>query len=161
MLNIVFHTGRNLNIMMILILIIITMIMIIIIIIITTTITIIILMLIIIEQDDVDDDGDTTTTIITTTTSTDINITFSKVFRNKSFYFDSNYGLASLSKQYIPDLVMIQFLDSCGPLTGYAKLRVAHAPGMPGTFSRQTGLAIPTCIASRASRTCRDACRDR
>ena len=48
-------------------------------------------MLIIIEQDDVDDDGDTTTTIITTTTSTDINITFSKVFRNKSFYFDSNF----------------------------------------------------------------------
>ena len=28
-------------------------------------------------------------------------------------------------------------------------------------FPRQRGLAIPTCITTRASRTCRDACRDR
>ena len=53
-----------------------------------------------------------------------------------------------------------------GPLTRYAKLRVAHAPGMPGTFSRDAdfkikrGLAIPACITARASRTCRDACRN-
>ena len=53
-----------------------------------------------------------------------------------------------------------------GPLTRYAKLRVAHAPGMPGTFSPDAefkgkrGLAIPACITARASRTCRDACRD-
>ena len=53
-----------------------------------------------------------------------------------------------------------------GPLTRYAKLRVAHAPGMPGTFSHDAefkgkrGLAIPACITARASRTCRDACRD-
>ena len=32
-----------------------------------------------------------------------------------------------------------------GPLTRYVELRVAHAPGMPGTFSRHRGLAIPTC----------------
>ena len=43
---------------------------------------------------------------------------------------------------------------------------VAHAPGMPGTFSLATDsngkrqLAIPACIRARASRTCRDACRD-
>ena len=48
-----------------------------------------------------------------------------------------------------------------GPLARYVKLRVAHAPGMPGTFSRYRGLAFPTCITARAWRTCRGACRDR
>ena len=48
-----------------------------------------------------------------------------------------------------------------GPLARYVKLRIAHAPGMPGTFSRYRGIVIPTCITARASRTCRDACRDR
>ena len=54
-----------------------------------------------------------------------------------------------------------------GPLTRYVKLQVAHAPGMPGTFSPAADfkgnrkLAIPTCITARAWRTCRDACRDR
>ena len=48
-----------------------------------------------------------------------------------------------------------------GPLTRYVKWRVSHAPGMPGTFPRKRGLAIPTCITARALRTCRDACRDR
>ena len=53
-----------------------------------------------------------------------------------------------------------------GPLTRYVKLRVAHAPGMPGTFSPDAEfkgkreLAIPACITARAWRTCRDACRD-
>ena len=46
-------------------------------------------------------------------------------------------------------------------------MQVAHAPGMPGTFSPAADfkgnrkLAIPTCITARAWRTCRDACRDR
>ena len=48
-----------------------------------------------------------------------------------------------------------------GTLAKYAKLRVAHAPEMPGTFSPLRGLAIPTCITERAWRTYRDACRDR
>ena len=54
-----------------------------------------------------------------------------------------------------------------GPLTRYAKLQVAHAPGMPGTFTPAADfegncfLAIPACITARALRTCRDACRDR
>ena len=53
-----------------------------------------------------------------------------------------------------------------GPLTRYVKLRVGHAPGMPGTFSPAVDfkgnclLAIPACITTRASCTCRDACRD-
>ena len=34
------------------------------------------------------------------------------------------------------------------------KLWVAHVPGMPGTFSRQHGLEIPTCITTRAWCTC-------
>ena len=56
---------------------------------------------------------------------------------------------------------------SHGPLTRYVKLQVAHAPGMPGTFSPAADfkenrlLAIPACITARAWRTCRDACRDR
>ena len=56
---------------------------------------------------------------------------------------------------------------SCyGPHTRYVKLRVAHAPGMPGTFfpavefKGNRELAIPACITARAWRTCRDACRD-
>ena len=54
-----------------------------------------------------------------------------------------------------------------GPLTRYVKLQVAHAPGMPGTFSYAADfngnryLATPACITARAWRTCRDACRDR
>ena len=58
--------------------------------------------------------------------------------------------------------------DYCchGPLTRYVKLRVAHAPGMPGTFpptaefKGNRELAIPACITARTWRTCRDACRD-
>ena len=43
-----------------------------------------------------------------------------------------------------------------GPLTRYVKLRVAHAPGMPGTFSPPPDfkgnrwLATPACITARA-----------
>ena len=48
-----------------------------------------------------------------------------------------------------------------GPLARSVKLRVAHAPGMPEMLPRHRGLTIPTCITARASRTCRDACRDR
>ena len=48
-----------------------------------------------------------------------------------------------------------------GPLARYVKLRVAHAPGMPGAFSPPAQVSDPTCITSHASRTCRDACRDR
>ena len=48
-----------------------------------------------------------------------------------------------------------------GPLARYVKLGVAQAPGMSRTFPRHWGLAIPICITARASRTYRDACRDR
>ena len=57
--------------------------------------------------------------------------------------------------------------NSHGPLATYVKLWVAHTPGMAGTFppaadlegNRQ--LTISACITARASRPCRDACRDR
>ena len=45
---------------------------------------------------------------------------------------------------------------SHGPLTRSVKLQVAHAPGMPGTFSPAADfkenrlLAIPACITARA-----------
>ena len=48
-----------------------------------------------------------------------------------------------------------------GALAIYAKLRVAHALRMPGTFSDHYGLAIPVCIMARVWCTCRDACRVR
>ena len=57
-------------------------------------------------------------------------------------------------------------IQTNGPLARYVKLWVAHAPGMPGTFSPPADfkgsrwLAIPACITARALRTCRDACRD-
>ena len=50
-----------------------------------------------------------------------------------------------------------------GPLARYVKLRNAHAPGMPGTFSPPPQVRDPDMHhdTTRASRTCRDACRDR
>ena len=54
-----------------------------------------------------------------------------------------------------------------GPLTRYVRFQVAHASGMAGTFSPSADfegnrlLAIPACITARASRTCRNVCRDR
>ena len=42
-----------------------------------------------------------------------------------------------------------------------AKLRIAHVPEMPGTFTRHRELTIQTCITAHAWRTYRDACRDR
>ena len=47
-----------------------------------------------------------------------------------------------------------------GPLARYVKLRVAHARVFWERFPSHRGLAILTCITARASRTCRDACRD-
>ena len=43
-------------------------------------------------------------------------------------------------------------LECHGPLTRYVKLRVAHAPGMPGTFPchRLQREPIPACITARA-----------
>ena len=51
-----------------------------------------------------------------------------------------------------------------GPLTRCVKLRLAHAPRMPGTFSptptsKETDITIPA-ITARAWHTCRDAYRD-
>ena len=50
-----------------------------------------------------------------------------------------------------------------GPLARYVQLHVA--PGMRlecwECFPYHRGMAIPTCITARVSRTCRDACRDR
>ena len=64
-------------------------------------------------------------------------------------------------------IIYIYLVAEHGPLTRYVKLQVAHAPGMPGTFSPAADfkgnrqLAIPACITARAWRTCRDACQDR
>ena len=50
---------------------------------------------------------------------------------------------------------------SNGSLSRYAKLQVRMRGECRERFSRHRRLAIPTCITARASRTCRDACRDR
>ena len=51
--------------------------------------------------------------------------------------------------------------ENHGPLVRCSKLLIAHALGIPGTFSPPPRLAIPTCITACASRTYRGACRDR
>ena len=54
-----------------------------------------------------------------------------------------------------PQKCLLQNVDN-GPLTRYVKLQVAHAPGMPGTFSPAADfkenrlLAILACISARA-----------
>ena len=84
----------------------------------------------------------------------------------------SNLGIHDASIRYTAMRIMMiatecLSLATNGPLTRYAKLQVAHAPGMPGTFSPAADfegnryLAIPACITARAWRTCCDACRDR
>ena len=50
---------------------------------------------------------------------------------------------------------------SDGPLARYAILRVRMRRECRERFPRHCKQAIPTCITARASRTCRDACRDR
>ena len=50
---------------------------------------------------------------------------------------------------------------SHGPLARYVKLRVRMRRECRERFPRHRRWAIPTCITARASRTCRDACRDR
>ena len=54
----------------------------------------------------------------------------------------------------------VGWIPSQGPLTRYAKLRVAHAQGMPEMFFPPLRVSDPTCIPAPACRTCRDACRD-
>ena len=57
--------------------------------------------------------------------------------------------------------IALLYIDLYGPLTRYVNMRAVHAPGMPGTFPRYRGLAIPTFITARAWCTCRGACRNR
>ena len=52
------------------------------------------------------------------------------------------FGFLFINKQSPPE-----------PLARYAKLRVAHAPGMPKRFPCHRGLAVPTRITTRAWRT--------
>ena len=68
------------------------------------------------------------------------------VFRNHVVY------LLRETTSYLRPPCEVDFLDRFhGPLTRYVKLRVAHAPGMPGTFSPPTLVSDPdmhhgTCV---------------
>ena len=53
------------------------------------------------------------------------------------------------------------FSPEHGPLARYAKLRVRMRRECLERFPRHRRWAIPTCMTALASRTCRDACRDR
>ena len=57
-------------------------------------------------------------------------------------------------------MIIVVLLLVHGPLIRYVKLRVVQTPGMPGTFSPPLTSRIPAYITTRASRTCRDACRE-
>ena len=102
---------------------------------------------------------------------------------NWSQYFNLNInGRRSISNRHwkhnysmtfnVVDILEVIWYSSIwnavhGPLTRYLELQVAHAPGMPGTYSPAADFkgnlkfAIPAYIMARARRTCRDACRDR
>ena len=82
-----------------------------------------------------------------------------RLFGQKRFRLTTKETSSPLSETGIPHEGTIMPKPFPWPLARYVKLWVAHAPGMPGTFSH-CGLAIPTCITARAWRTCRDACRD-
>ena len=56
---------------------------------------------------------------------------------------------------------MVSNSDWYGPLARYVKLRVRMRRECRERFPRHRRWAIPTYITARASRTCRDACRDR
>ena len=53
------------------------------------------------------------------------------------------------------------FANGMGLLPDMLNCGWACAGNAGNVFPRNHGLAIPTCIKARASRTCRDACRDR
>ena len=58
--------------------------------------------------------------------------------------------------------IIINCFCKCnGPLARYIKLRVRKRRECRERFPRHCGLAIPTWSTARASRTCRNACRDR
>ena len=98
-------------------------------------------------------------------------ILFSHLFsaENNSGYHEYFCMFSELWQYVICVIVVLNTIayTNHGPLARYVKIRVAHAPGMPGTFSPAANfrgnyfIAIPACITARAWRTCRDACRDR
>ena len=70
-----------------------------------------------------------------------------------SLCIESENGHMSLCTESENDHIQTTQWDTCryGPLTRYAKLRVAHAPGMPGTFSPSPRVSDPdmhhgTCV---------------
>ena len=69
-----------------------------------------------------------------------------------SLYHDDNDIYIVQTNEYIILVIMCQMICTHhGPLARYAKLRVAHAPGMPGTFSPSPRFSDPdmhhgTCV---------------
>ena len=90
-----------------------------------------------------------------------------QIIRHTSRIFYNVINHIPYKSEYGATQHVINQRGSYGSLTRYVKLQVAHAPGIPGAFSPAADfkgnryLAIPACITARASRTCRDACRDR
>ena len=80
------------------------------------------------------------------------------VFYSVGFYIILHKYLRYHFKIINTTHICVKSYSNHGPIARYAKLWVAHAPGM---FSRHHGLAITTCNTARVWRTCRGACRDR
>ena len=84
-------------------------------------------------------------------------ITFIKIC-----YWGSNYQCSSISSHNgLAPTMWHAIIWTNGPLARYVKLRVRMRRECRERFPRHRRWAIPTCITARASRTCRDACRDR
>ena len=88
----------------------------------------------------------------------DINIVEKNILRHD---FNFVFALRTVGNQNLYWKIFPIVVIFHGPIARCVKLRVVHAPGILVTFSPPPWLAILTCITPRASRTCRDACRDR
>ena len=69
--------------------------------------------------------------------------------------------LCTLVCNYVPYKSTNYYLPAHGPLTRYVKLRSAHAPGMPGTFSLLPRVSDPdmhqgTCVTKQNGITIKD-----
>ena len=74
-----------------------------------------------------------------------------KAFCSRTTPLGNNQPIGFSQKLPLSERHPIRYTSNHGPLTRYVKLRVAHAPGMPGTFSPPPRVSDPdmqhgTCV---------------
>ena len=86
-------------------------------------------------------------------------VIFTTMFTSHNDHFHSQRLKETMA--WISNYILLFYVDAMGllPDTWNCGLRMRRE--CRERFPRHSGLAIPTCITARASRTCRDACRDR